>query len=109
MAAANTAAQQYAIALASRIQRDIVPSQIIEVYGQSQEQAYSRIVPMREVTFTCCVCRKTVTQLRYPSRLPRYCSDTCKAEREEQRNEERVRKRASQLLLTRLQTGKWSA
>ena len=30
MAAANTAAEQYAIALASRIQRDIVPSQIIE-------------------------------------------------------------------------------
>jgi phage-related baseplate assembly protein len=30
MAAANTAAQEYAIALASRIQRDIVPSQIIE-------------------------------------------------------------------------------
>ena len=30
MTAANTAAQDYAIALASRIQRDIVPSQIIE-------------------------------------------------------------------------------
>lgn len=30
MTAANAAAQQYAIALASRIQRDIVPSQIIE-------------------------------------------------------------------------------
>src|SRR5665213_2185782 len=30
MAAANTAAQEYAIAIASRIQRDIVPSQIIE-------------------------------------------------------------------------------
>jgi phage-related baseplate assembly protein len=30
MAAANSAAQSYAIALASRIQRDIVPSQIIE-------------------------------------------------------------------------------
>jgi phage-related baseplate assembly protein len=30
MMAANTAAQEYAIALASRIQRDIVPSQIIE-------------------------------------------------------------------------------
>jgi phage-related baseplate assembly protein len=30
MAAANTAAQNFAIALASRIQRDIVPSQIIE-------------------------------------------------------------------------------
>ena len=30
MAAANTAAQDYAIALASRIQRDIVPSQIID-------------------------------------------------------------------------------
>src|SRR6266700_1096163 len=72
--------------------KQFVPSQIIEVYGQSQEQAYSRIVPMREVTFICCVCGKTVTQLRYPSRLPRYCSDTCKAEREEQRNEERVRK-----------------
>ena len=72
--------------------KQLVPSQIIEVYGQSQEQAYSRIVPMREVTFTCRVCGKTVTQLRYPSRLPRYCSDICKAEREEQRNEERVRK-----------------
>lgn len=72
--------------------KQLVPSQIVEVYGQSQEQAYSRIVPMREVTFTCCMCGQTVTQLRYPSRLPRYCSDTCKAEREEQRNEERVRK-----------------
>ena len=30
MAAANTAAASFAIALASRIQRDIVPSQIIE-------------------------------------------------------------------------------
>lgn len=30
MTAANTAAQEYAIAIASRIQRDIVPSQIIE-------------------------------------------------------------------------------
>ena len=30
MAAANTAAANFAIALASRIQRDIVPSQIIE-------------------------------------------------------------------------------
>lgn len=30
MAAANTAAQEFAIALASRIQRDIVPSQVIE-------------------------------------------------------------------------------
>jgi phage-related baseplate assembly protein len=30
MMAANTAAQDYAIALASRIQRDIVPSQIID-------------------------------------------------------------------------------
>lgn len=72
--------------------KQLVPSQIVEVFGQSQEQAYSRIVPMREVTFNCCICGRTVTQLRYPSRLPRYCSDTCKAEREEQRNEERVRK-----------------
>jgi phage-related baseplate assembly protein len=30
MAAANAAAQEFAIALASRIQRDIVPSQIVE-------------------------------------------------------------------------------
>jgi phage-related baseplate assembly protein len=35
MAAANTAAQEYAIALASRIQRDIVPSQIIEALSVS--------------------------------------------------------------------------
>jgi LacI family transcriptional regulator len=69
-----------------------VPRQIVKVYGQSQEQAYSRIVPMREVTFTCRMCGRTVTQLRYPSRLPHYCSDTCKALREEQRKEERVRK-----------------
>jgi phage-related baseplate assembly protein len=35
IAAANAAAQAYAIALASRIQRDIVPSQIIEALSVS--------------------------------------------------------------------------
>jgi phage-related baseplate assembly protein len=52
MEAANTAAQQYAIALASRIQRDIVPSQIIEilsvpgVYQVSlTEPAYTQLQP----------------------------------------------------------------
>lgn len=35
MAAANTAAQNYALALASRIQRDIVPSQIVEALSVS--------------------------------------------------------------------------
>jgi hypothetical protein len=54
--------------------------------------AYSRTVYKREVTFTCAICGETVTQMRYPSRIPRYCSDRCIREREARRNEERVAK-----------------
>jgi hypothetical protein len=67
-------------------------SQAVSVYGDSEAKAYTRMVSMREVTFTCAICHETVTQLRYPSRTPLYCSDACKEERRAQRNEERVRK-----------------
>jgi hypothetical protein len=74
------------------MQEQQVESQVVNVFGQSEQVAYARTVSMREVTFTCVICDVTVTQLRYPSRLPRYCSERCKMQREEQRNEERVRK-----------------
>src|SRR5258708_21152533 len=42
------------------------------------EQVVSRRVKKRAVTFTCSVCGETVTQQRFPSHLPKYCSDACK-------------------------------
>src|SRR5437879_4545075 len=47
---------------------------------------------MREVTFTCEVCCKSTTQLRYPGPPPRYCSPECQATRANALNETRVRK-----------------
>lgn len=46
MSAANTAAQDYAIALASRIQRDIVPSQIVEALSVSGVYEVSLTAPL---------------------------------------------------------------
>jgi endogenous inhibitor of DNA gyrase (YacG/DUF329 family) len=42
------------------------------------EQLVSRRVKMRTVTFTCSACGQTVTQQRFPSHVPKYCSDACK-------------------------------
>jgi len=67
-------------------------TQAVEIYGQSETLAYTRVISTRAVTFVCSVCEKEFTQMRYPSRLPLYCSDLCRGIRAQQRNEERVRK-----------------
>ena len=71
MAAANTAAQEYAIALASRIQRDIVPSQIIEalsVPGVYQvaltSPEYSQLQPGQWANCIAITLNQTTTPLR---------------------------------------------
>jgi phage-related baseplate assembly protein len=71
MAAANTAAQEYAIALASRIQRDIVPSQIIEalsVAGVYQvaltAPAYSQLQPGQWTNCIAITLSQATTPLR---------------------------------------------
>ncbi|HEX7736494.1 MAG TPA: hypothetical protein VF458_16715, partial [Ktedonobacteraceae bacterium] len=63
-----------------------------EAKGRGQQPAYSREVFTREVTFTCVVCKQTVTQQRYPGNPPLYCSDACKGERQRERTRERVAK-----------------
>jgi LuxR family transcriptional regulator, maltose regulon positive regulatory protein len=73
-------------------QQQPIQQQTIRVFGQAQQPAYERTVAMREVSFTCIVCQKQVTQLRYPGPSPRYCSEDCRAERANILNQERVRK-----------------
>jgi hypothetical protein len=62
----------------------------VAVRGATEQVAYTRHVRMREVTFTCTICSQTVTQFHYPSGKLKYCSDTCRAVRAAQRQEERV-------------------
>ncbi len=66
--------------------------QTVRVFGQSEQQAYQRIISMREISFTCVVCQQQTTQLRYPGPPPRYCSEACRAEHAQIANRERVRK-----------------
>lgn len=73
-------------------EKPVPATQTVEIYGQSDQLAYTRTISMREVTFVCMVCKRETTQLRYPGRLPLYCSDVCQAVQAEKRNEERVRK-----------------
>jgi Helicase conserved C-terminal domain len=83
-------------------------SKVVKVYGdkamhqyiQAQEArglstplaAYERVVEQRQITFTCAQCRKTVTQWRYPSRGPRYCSDECRDEAQREQTRKRVQR-----------------
>jgi hypothetical protein len=62
----------------------------VAVRGATEQVAYTRQVRMREVTFTCTICGQRVAQLHYPSGKLKYCSDTCRAVRAAQRQEERV-------------------
>jgi len=48
--------------------------------------------------FTCSICGKTVTQQRFPSHVPKYCSAACK---ESQPNQEAMREQ------TRLRVAAW--
>ncbi|MBO0793345.1 MAG: hypothetical protein J2P36_20665, partial [Ktedonobacteraceae bacterium] len=73
-------------------ERELIPQQIVHVFGQAEQEAYVRTISMRAVTFTCEVCHKTTTQMRYPGPLPRYCSPECQAIRASVLNETRVRK-----------------
>jgi len=67
-------------------------TQTVEIYGQSDQLAYTRTISMREVTFVCIVCLQETTQMRYPGRLPLYCSGMCREKKAEEQNKERVRK-----------------
>ena len=82
-------------------------SQVVKVYGdkamhqyiqarmekgQSIPPAYERIVEQRQITFQCAQCKTTVTQWRYPSRGPSYCSDACRDAAHLVQTKERVRR-----------------
>ncbi len=64
---------------------------------------YTRTITTKSITFRCAHCGNTVTQERYPSRKPMYCTDTCKKEVEKEQTRLRVqrlrasRKKASQI------------
>lgn len=71
MAAVNTAAQDYAIALAARIQRDIVPSQIIEALSVSgvyqvalTAPVYSQLQPGQWANCVAITLSQSTTPLR---------------------------------------------
>lgn len=77
-----------------------------EAHERGQQPAYSREVWTREITFTCIGCRKTVTQQRYPGRIPLYCGDGCKNEVQREKTRERVarhRKKKGELSNEKLQ------
>jgi hypothetical protein len=57
-----------------------------------QRGQYSRVITTREVTFQCCRCGATVTQMRYPSPKPMYCGDVCKSEVEKEKTLLRVQR-----------------
>ncbi len=56
-----------------------------------------RHVGAREVSFTCSVCKQTVTQWRFPGPLPKYCSDECKGEARKEAQRELMRRKRSAL------------
>lgn len=60
--------------------------------GQEIPPAYERTVEQRLIPFVCEHCHTTVTQWRYPSRGPRYCSDACRNEAHREQTRERVRR-----------------
>lgn len=72
--------------------RSAVHAKSVVVRGTIEQIAYTRTVKMREVTFTCTICSRTVTQLHYPSGRIKYCSQACRAVRGAQIQEQRVAK-----------------
>ena len=76
-------------------QQRAAESQKVAVIGNDEARArgaapaFHRTRRTREMTFTCAWCTRTVTQQRYPSPKPMYCSETC--EQEAQREKTRVR------------------
>ena len=76
-------------------QQRAAESQRVAVIGDEEARArgatpaFQRTRTTREMTFTCAWCTQTVTQQRYPSPKPMYCTETC--EQEAQREKTRVR------------------
>src|ERR671939_93910 len=75
-------------------------SKVVEVFGDQQAKdarsylypAYRRTIHRRSVTFTCIGCGKTVTQERFPSPTPSYCSEICRMEARRKTIRESVRR-----------------
>lgn len=59
--------------------------------GPESRQSQSRIVHTRSITFTCQWCHQEVTEQRYPSHTPLYCSKpACKKEAVKAKTRKRV-------------------
>jgi len=52
--------------------------------------SYTRTVKAKSITFVCAHCGQTVTQERYPSPKPMYCTSACKKEVEKEQTRRRV-------------------
>jgi tetratricopeptide (TPR) repeat protein/transcriptional regulator with XRE-family HTH domain len=73
----------------------------VAVRGAGGQVAYTRLVPIRDVTFTCTVCGQTVTQQHPPSGRIKYCSDACRAIGAAQRQQVRVARQREQRRIAR--------
>jgi tetratricopeptide (TPR) repeat protein len=78
-----------------------VPVMQVAVQGATGQVAYTRLVRMREVTFTCTICRQTTTQLHHPSGRIKYCSEACRAISAAQRHQVRVARQREQRRIAR--------
>lgn len=74
-------------------------SQLVNVYGDhlAKERkhalvAYQRMIHTRVVSFVCAGCGQPVTQQRYPSRGPKYCSEACQKVGQRLHTRQRVKK-----------------
>lgn len=72
-------------------------SKVVAVYGdhvakeKNRIPAYERVIETREITFECEICKKSVTQERFPSRNL-YCSEECQREGRRIKTRKRVQK-----------------
>src|SRR5579859_2266292 len=55
-----------------------------------KRESYSRSITTKSITFVCAHCGQTVTQQRYPSPKPMYCTAVCKKEVEREQTRLRV-------------------
>jgi tetratricopeptide (TPR) repeat protein/transcriptional regulator with XRE-family HTH domain len=78
-----------------------VPVIRVAVRGATGQMAYTRLVRMRDVTFTCTMCGQTITQLHHPSGRIKYCSEACRATSAAQRHQVRAAKQREQRRIAR--------
>lgn len=70
---------------------------VVAVYGdhvakeKNRIPAYERVIETREITFTCKICKKSVTQERFPSKNL-YCGEECQREGKRIKTRKRVQK-----------------